>query len=221
MTQTRVDADAVAVAYDEWSAAYDSDANATRDLDAAVLRKQALLRREGDVLELGCGTGKNTEWLSETARTIVALDFSDGMLERARKRIRSNNVRFARHDIREPWPVESATYDLVVENLVLEHIEHVGPFFSEAARVLKPMGQLYACELHPFRQLQGKVAQFRSAQTGEKVHVRAHLHDVSEFLRAGLKAGLRLIDAGDWRDADAPSKSAPRLFSMLWERPRL
>ena len=38
-------------------------------------------------MELGCGTGKNTVWLAGRARALVALDFSDGMLTRARERL--------------------------------------------------------------------------------------------------------------------------------------
>ncbi|OKH30700.1 GNAT family N-acetyltransferase, partial [Calothrix sp. HK-06] len=32
------------------------------------------------VLELGCGTGKNTEWLSERTERHLAVDLSEGML---------------------------------------------------------------------------------------------------------------------------------------------
>jgi ubiquinone/menaquinone biosynthesis C-methylase UbiE len=69
--------DSIACAYDRWSQVYDVDANATRDLDAAVLRARPGEFTGRDVLELGCGTGKNTEWLALYARQILALDFSE------------------------------------------------------------------------------------------------------------------------------------------------
>ena len=53
----------VADAYDRWSRQYDDDQNATRDLDAFVLRQAPLHLAGARVLEVGCGTGKNSAWL--------------------------------------------------------------------------------------------------------------------------------------------------------------
>jgi malonyl-CoA O-methyltransferase len=206
----------VAEAYDAWAPVYDSDANATRDLDAAVVRGLGL-DATGDVLELGCGTGKNTEWLAARARSVLALDFSPGMLERARARVATDRVRFARHDIREPLPVADAAFDLVLGNLVLEHVERLEPVFAEAARGLRPGGILLFCELHPFRQLEGSHARFVKPETGEVVRVTAFPHDVSDYLGAGIAANLRLVGAHDWRDTKDLA-TVPRLFSTLWKR---
>ena len=54
----------VAKSYDIWSAVYDADKNATRDLDAVVVRRAPLYFEGRDVLELGSGTGKNTVWFA-------------------------------------------------------------------------------------------------------------------------------------------------------------
>src|SRR6476469_3461650 len=94
----------VAEAYDRWSRRYDDDHNATRDLDARVVRQSPLPVSGAHVLELGCGTGKNTEWLAAQAGALVALDFSPGMLAVARRRVRSERVRFVEHDITRRWP---------------------------------------------------------------------------------------------------------------------
>src|SRR3954465_11344859 len=83
----------VAQAYDRWSRRYDDDHNATRDLDARVVRQSLLHVVGARVLELGCGTGKNSEWLAAQASELVALDFSPGMLDVARRRVRSERVR--------------------------------------------------------------------------------------------------------------------------------
>ena len=77
----------VAAAYDRWAGQYDDAPNATRDLDAAVVRRTPLRVDGRDVLELGCGTGKNTAWLAARARQVLALDFSPGMLAAARRRL--------------------------------------------------------------------------------------------------------------------------------------
>src|SRR5215207_7367164 len=191
----------VSAAYDRWAASYDSDRNLTRDLDARVLREAPLDVDGRDVLELGCGTGKNTAWLAGRARSVVALDFSDGMLARARERLAGlgtlQRVRLERHDVRELLPLAEASVDVVVGNLVLEHVRDLAPVFAEAARVLRPGGRLFCCELHPVRQLRGGQAHFTDAATGETVHVPAFRHTASEYVNDGLAAGLVLRALGE------------------------
>jgi ubiquinone/menaquinone biosynthesis C-methylase UbiE len=208
----------VARAYDRWATQYDDDQNATRDLDAEVVRR-APLRLDGrDVLELGCGTGKNTVFLAESARVVVAMDFSDGMLAAARRRVRSPKVRFVQHDVRESWPLADGSVDVVVGNLVLEHVRDLTPIYGEAARILRPDGQLFLCELHPFRQLRGGQAHFTDPQTGKTVHVQAFTHTASEYVNSGIAAGLSLRELGEWLETGAAANAPPRLLSVLFER---
>jgi ubiquinone/menaquinone biosynthesis C-methylase UbiE len=214
----------VAAAYDRWAASYDDDRNATRDLDARIVREAPLLLEGRDVVELGCGTGKNTVWLAGRARSLVALDFSDGMLARARQRLAAEPpgaaVRFVRHDVRERWPVADAGADVVVGNLVLEHVADLAPVYAEAARVLRPDGQLLLCELHPERQRRGGQAHFTEAATGDTVHVPAHRHTVGAYVNAGIAAGLALRQLGEWVEEGADPDAPPRLVSVLFERGR-
>ena len=208
----------VARAYDQWSAQYDRDRNATRDLDALVVR-EAPLRLSGQrVLELGCGTGKNSVWLASEARELIALDFSPGMLAVARERVGAAHARFIEHDIREPWPVETVSVDVVVGNLVLEHVQDLTAVYAEAARVLRSGGQLFLCELHPQRQLLGGQAHFVDAATSETISVPAFRHTTSEYVNDGLAAGFVLRHLGEHLEQDAPSGAPPRLISLLMER---
>ena len=215
MTPTSSD---VADAYDRWAAVYDADKNATRDLDAVVMRRVPLALEGREILELGCGTGKNTTFLAEGAKRVVAVDFSEGMIARAHERVVTNNVEFLRHDVREVWPVPSASFDVVVGNLILEHVHDLAIVFFETARVLRQGGQAFFCELHPYRQLQGGQAQFTDPRTGERVQVTAHVHTVSEYVNGGVEAGLELRALGEWIEDDAPENAPPRLFSLLFRR---
>ncbi|MFL5346546.1 MAG: class I SAM-dependent DNA methyltransferase [Hyalangium sp.] len=210
--------DEVAAAYNVWADVYDTQANATRDLDARTLQGQDPSLFQGDVLEIGCGTGKNTEWLAPRARGLLALDGSAEMLKRARERPGVERVQFLQHDLREPWPARNASHDTLTCNLVLEHIEDLAFVFSEASRVLRRGGFFFVCELHPFRQLQGKQAHFVNPETGSIQNVRSYLHDVSDYLKAALDAGLVLVRAQDCRDDGAPRTAAPRLLAMLWQK---
>ncbi|HST19544.1 MAG TPA: class I SAM-dependent methyltransferase, partial [Blastocatellia bacterium] len=90
----------IAAAYDRWAETYDTDLNRTRELAAAVLRQSNLKLAGRNVIEIGCGTGHNTEWLAERASSVLAMDFSEGMLRQAKARARSAHVRFVQQDIR-------------------------------------------------------------------------------------------------------------------------
>ena len=51
-------------AYTRWSDTYDSDRNLTRDLDHRATRDALTGLRYQNIMELGCGTGKNTAFLT-------------------------------------------------------------------------------------------------------------------------------------------------------------
>ncbi len=208
----------VAADYDEWSETYDSVENRTRDLAAEVLRTIDLNLQSKSVIEIGCGTGRNTVWLAAAGATgIAALDFSQGMLSRARTRVEDPRVRFVQHDVRTPWPLANASADMVIVMLILEHVENLEPVFAEAARVLRPSGELFICELHPERQLLGKKAEFTNSKTGMVKRVDAFLHLVEDYLSAGEHAGFELIKQADWHDED--SQNPPRLLAVQFRKP--
>ncbi|HVU16103.1 MAG TPA: class I SAM-dependent methyltransferase [Candidatus Didemnitutus sp.] len=202
--------------YDQWAENYDSDRNLTRDLDAEATRTVLAGVCLGAALELGCGTGKNTEFYAGMARSLVALDFSPGMIERAREKIDDAHVEFALADLTRRWPVADAARDLVAGNLVLEHIRDLNFIFAEAARVLRPGGAFLVSELHPFRQYQGGVARFQ--KDGTTREVAAHVHHVSDFMNAALHARLRLEGLREWWHAEDAGKP-PRLLTLLFTKP--
>lgn len=201
--------------YDQWSSTYDSDRNLTRDLDETVTQRVLGGLAVGTVLELGCGTGKNTAFLATIARAVQALDFSAGMIARAQQKLRLENVSFREADLTKPWPVAAGSADLIVGNLVLEHIRDLGFIFSEGARVLRPAGRLFLSELHPFRQYQGGVARFAQGQHPREIP--AFVHHVSEFLTAAESHGFTLAKLQEWWHAE-DSEKPPRLLSLLLEK---
>ncbi len=207
----------VQAAYDIWAKTYDESENATRDLDAVALRAQPFELAGADVVEIGCGTGKNTEWLAGRAAEVVALDFSENMIQIARRRVRSERVRFVPHDVTQPWPVAGSAFDLVTCNLVLEHIEDVRPVFAQARRVMRTGGTFYVSEFHPFRQLLGRQARF-AGEANEEIKVPAFVHDTADFVGAGLAEGLQLTQLLEWRDKSAPATVPPRLLTLTFRK---
>ena len=202
-------------AYNEWSGIYDSNENLTRDLDQKVTREVFTGQHFGSVLELGCGTGKNTAFLVQIADKVHALDFSEGMLEKARQKVNSGNIRFSVADLTTPWPCEDEAYGLIVCNLVLEHIEGLDHIFSEVARTLQPRGRFFINELHPFKQYGGSKARFERGT--EIIEVDVFIHHISDFTNAAIANGLKLISLNEyWHELDGGKP--PRIISFLFEK---
>jgi ubiquinone/menaquinone biosynthesis C-methylase UbiE len=202
-------------AYNEWSETYDTDENLTRDLDQKVTKESLANLHFHSILEIGCGTGKNTAFLVQVGTRVHALDFSEGMIEKAREKVRAENVNFSVANLTQKWPCEDQSYDLIVCNLVLEHIEDLSFIFSEAFRALEEKGRFLINELHPFRQYEGKKARF---DAGEGVtEIPAFVHNISDFVNMASDNGLTLIKLNEWWHEQDQGKP-PRIVSFLFEK---
>jgi len=202
-------------AYDDWSETYDRDENLTRDLDQKVTREALANLHFDSILELGCGTGKNTTFLVQIGTHVHALDFSEGMIAKAREKVKVRNVKFSVADLTQAWPCEDRSYDLIVCNLVLEHIQDLSFIFSEAFRVLEENGRFLINELHPFRQYEGKRARFNTGAGATEIP--AFVHHISDFVNAASSKGLTLIKLKEWWHEQDQGK-LPRIVSFLFEK---
>lgn len=201
--------------YNEWSSTYDDVKNKTRDLEKTA--GQTLLSSFSfeAVLELGCGTGKNTVWLQEKTKRLLAVDLSEGMLQKAKKKIESPHVSFRQADITRHWDFAPAPVDLITCSLILEHIEDLSFIFSEAAKVLNSSGHFYLCELHPYKQYTGSKARFETAQ-GLQV-LDCFVHHVSDYTTAAQTNGFAIAALQEWFDEN-DRKGTPRLISFLFRK---
>lgn len=205
----------VSAAYNQWAEQYDSNQNKTRDLEAFSLRTSLVNRRFRRCLEIGCGTGKNTEWLATISDHLLGIDFSEGMLEKAREKQFPSHVLFQQANILDDWNFGDQKFDLITFSLVLEHIEHLEPIFEKCSRLLAENGVVYVGELHPFKQYQGSKARFATTE-GEEV-VTCFIHNVSDFANASGKAGLQIALLEEYFD-DNDRGAIPRVLMMLFNR---
>lgn len=199
-------------AYNVWSETYDAVENKTRDLEARASREM-VSGENLNILEIGCGTGKNTEWLMSKAKHLIAADFSAEMLAGAKQKITSANVEFRQFDLRDEWDFPENKFDFITCSLALEHIENINFVFAQAAKVLRTGGLFYIGELHPFKQYQGSKARF---DTGAGVfELECFVHHVSEFFAAAKTNDFELSNLREWFDDDDKS-SIPRLLTMAF-----
>lgn len=201
-------------AYDSWSETYDSVENKTRDVEARALR-QMISGQNLDILEIGCGTGKNTDYLQTIAKHLTGADFSTEMLEKAKSKIASDNVSFQHLDLRKPWNFREKSFELITCSLVLEHIENIDFVFSEANRVLRNDGRFYFGELHPYKQFLGTKARF---ETGKGVYeLECFVHHISEFFIAAKNNNFEVIELKEWFDDDDKT-NVPRILTMILQK---
>ena len=202
-------------AYNSWAAQYDSNENKTRDLEAIALKKLLSGKTYKHCLEVGCGTGKNTEWLLTICDQITAIDLSQGMLHIAKNKIKSSKVNFSEVDITKDWTFAKDIYDLVTFSLMLEHIEDLNAVFQKVAKVTAKGNQVYIGELHPFKQYAGSKARFET-ETGTQV-LTCFNHHVTDFIQAANASGFQLLQLDEQFD-DADRTQIPRILNLLFEK---
>lgn len=202
-------------AYKLWSVQYDSDINKTRDLEAISLRETLHSVNFKTCLEIGCGTGKNTEWLVSTANEILAVDLSAEMIALAKQKLRSKKVKFVEADINGEWSFTKKKYDLIVFSLVLEHIKNLDHIFRNASKAVMPGGWMYIGELHPYKHYTGSKARF---ETKDGLHdVPCFTHHISDFTTSAETYGFEIAGLNEYFD-ETGRKSVPRILAILFKK---
>lgn len=111
------------------------------------LRRDLLVEANGEILEIGFGTGLNLEHYPEHVRRITAIDPGEGMSRIARRRIaRSTRTVDLRVQTAEDLPFDDGTFDCVVSTWTLCSIPHAGRAIREITRVLRPGGRFLFLE---------------------------------------------------------------------------
>jgi ubiquinone/menaquinone biosynthesis C-methylase UbiE len=183
---------AVRSGYDRWSEVYDHDLNPLVALEEPVVHETIGDVKGLAVLDLGCGTGRHSLWLARAGATVTAVDFSEGMLNEARRKHGASAVRFVTHDLHLPLPFEAAAFDRIVSGLVLEHLHDLEFVFREARRVLKLGGRAVVSAMHPSMFLRGAFARFTDPRTGESVSPGSLAHSLGDFVMTAVRAGFAL-----------------------------
>jgi ubiquinone/menaquinone biosynthesis C-methylase UbiE len=111
------------------------------------LRRDVLSAVDGEILEIGLGTGLNLEHYPERVRQITAVDSGLGMTRIARRRIERSHIAVdLRVQTAEELPFEDRRFDCVVSTWTLCSIRDGRRAVTEIGRVLRPGGQFLFLE---------------------------------------------------------------------------
>ncbi|MEO1322884.1 MAG: metalloregulator ArsR/SmtB family transcription factor [Pseudomonadota bacterium] len=158
-------------------------------IEAAILDIVGTQHRDR-LIDLGTGTGRMLALLAPFAKESEGLDLSHHMLTVARANLNRGGVTNAR--VRQgdvtATPFDSGSADLVIVHQVLHYLEQPEDVITEAARILKPGGQVLVIDFAP--------------------------HDL-EFLRetqGHRRLGIREADMATWADAAGLDLQTPLRF---------
>lgn len=102
----------------------------------------SMIEKEDLVLECACGTGMISKGIAKKAKSLIATDYSEGMLKQARKNLSGfDNVLVQKANIMELDEVDD-TYDKVVAGNVIHLLDEPAKAIEELLRVCKSGGKI-------------------------------------------------------------------------------
>lgn len=194
-----VDAMPTTEAYGSWAESYDEPGNQLVELEQPVVREIIDGLPVGLALDAACGTGRHSAYLSSRGHTVIGVDSSPAMLERARAKVPGGEFHVA--DLQE-LPLPDDHVDLVVCGLALMHVPELEPVLAEFVRVLRPGGSLVISDR---RNLIGRVGLpvVEERHDGSFGYMPSWGRRTSEYLAAALPLGLRV------RRCEEPLRPSP------------
>ncbi len=191
----RVERVGVRSGYDLWAATYDVTPNPVVAMDARVTVSAVAARAGEQVLDAGCGTGRNLPGLLAAGAVVTGIDFSAGMLRVARLN-RHPIVPFVQADMQATWPFRDGAFDVVLCALVGEHLDRLDIVTREIRRVLAPGGRAVFSVYHPAMAEAGKEANFQ--RDGTEYRLGAIRHTLADYVAAFEQAGFGEIDVEEF-----------------------
>ncbi len=93
------------------------------------------------VLDLGCGEGYGSFYLSKYAKKVIAIDLDQKVIEFAHSKYQRKNLKYlAAEATAIPFP--SNHFDVIISLEVIEHVKNYFNYLAEIKRVLKKEGVL-------------------------------------------------------------------------------
>lgn len=173
----------------------------------------------GDVLELACGTGQWTSVLAARARSVTAVDAAAEVLDIARTRAVSDNVRFVQADLFEWQPPRR--YETVFFAFWLSHVPptRLADFWNFVAAALTPGGRAIFIDDGPAGAAEEEVlagntvpAAMRRLDDGSRYRIVKVFHDArtltDDLTALGWSVRIRTVAANFIGIAEPPAATS-------------
>ena len=101
------------------------------------------------VLDAGCGSGAQAEWLLDQGANVIGVDLSAAMIQQTERRC-AGRGKFFVADLSTPLPLEPRSVDGVTCSLALHYLQDWSSALGSFARALRPGGWAVLSLDHPF-----------------------------------------------------------------------
>ena len=206
--------------YDQWASTYDTDGNVLQAVDDVQLHRllpkfvhltcthkdsSAIASGALKILDLGCGTGRNTWKLMQddwgTDLDLVGWDGSQAMLDGARAKCEavsssSEHKVSLELGVKDLSTVDSIPelytdfFDGLISTLVLEHIP-ADTFFAIVSKILKPGSYALITNMHHDLGALSR-AGFKTG-SGERFKATSYIYTPQDVVSAAAEAGMELV----------------------------
>jgi len=208
--------------YDRWAEIYDAEQNPLISLEEPQVDLLLGDVAELDIVDVGCGTGRHALRLAARGANVVGVDFSDGMLARARDKAGASGVQWVVHDVTDlPLPLPAGSFDRVLCALVVDHIAELADFFAELGRLCCDDGRIVVTVMHPAMMLKGTQARFVDPDTGRETRPESHASLIADYVNAAIESGVQILQVGERSVDDELAARIQRAekylgWPMLW-----
>ncbi|KAF7295798.1 Methyltransf-25 domain-containing protein [Mycena chlorophos] len=197
----------VVEAYTRWAKTYDADENFLQRVDnelVAEVLPQLLSTSTKTVVDLGCGTGRNTAKLLGIPGVdqVLGLDVTEGMLDVARTRpelvegMRQVRLVLGVWDVMGSAPLpfgnEQPNADALISTLVLEHLPCLDTFFLRVRQLLRPGAGAWVLltNMHPVLGRKGGANFIDETNGGTRTWTAKYVWGTEDVLAAAARAGF-------------------------------
>jgi SAM-dependent methyltransferase len=155
------------------------------------------------VLDAGCGSGAQAQWLLGQGADVIGIDLSPRMVDEARRRCQGRcqgrgRSRFLVADLAEPLPLEPRSLDGITSSLALHYVRDWSVPLRSFASALRPGGWAVLSLDHPFgARLPGQQGTYFDTELVTDTWSKADIEVSQSFWKRPLSASIGFFaDAG-------------------------
>ena len=148
------------------------------------------------LLDVACGNGITSRRLAKAKASVTAFDFSEAMIDLARKRLDPSDIDYRILDVTDSkslLTLGAAAFDGALCNMALMDIANIHPLMQALAALLRPNGRFVFSVLHPCFNNPATI-QMGELEDRTGALVTTYSVKISRYLTPFTQAGLAMHD---------------------------